>query len=525
MRALVSRYSWWGVGVLAVFVPSRLDTLTGWDDAYYVGQLTSAVEDHDLLLQNDLLDTPRPEETRMRSVTAILDSGAVQNTFGVGFAVLHGAYAWPVLAFWHRGMLALRATLALGSMALLVVTFLATGRVVARFGVSAGAIRLATVLALASSPLAMYATRTYSDSHLTSAALSALMLLGFLRWLDSGDLRDAALTGLAAGLLTVTRWQDACLWVMLLPAGMGAVRNRGTGATFLGVAAGGAAAAAALLVQPLAWRIQFGSWLLVPQGGDYLSWTRPRLLELILSSYHGLLPWAPGLALGLVALALRPAGDSAPRRGLRLGLVLAAALTLYVSATPRDWWAGDSYGPRRLSSLAPLAAIGLGLLLDRLRRWAWWVLGTTMLGWTVFTMSLYFSGIDDLSLVATVRWVDSWGPLHSLKPGFSLSDAPSRIDQIVGGLIVVILVGVVGLAWDHVRRSPRFQVAAITFGLAWVVLCDVWLAVVVPTNARWNPRWRAVVLGESEAGLPPFPPSIETAAQQVRGFVASGRTR
>jgi hypothetical protein len=505
---------WWGVGALAIWVTFRFADLTGWDDTYYVAQLTSAVEDGDLLLQNDLLDTPRPEEASLRSVTTILESGAVQNTFGVGFAVVHGAYAWPTLALHPRRLLALRTILTFGSMALLVLTFLATSRVVARLGVSAASARLATTVALVSSPLAMYATRTYYCSHLASATLAALVMLGMLRWLEARRWQDAALTGLAAGLLVINRWQDACLLTVLLPAGFVVAGSRRTRSTLGAVVVATGAAVAGGLAQLLAWRIQFGAWFLVPQGDSYLSWTRPRLIELLFSPYHGLLPWAPGLALGLAALALRPAATAL--RGLRLGLILATILTLYVSALPHDWWGGNSYGPRRLSSLVPLAAIGLGLLFDRLPRIPRVALACGALAWTVFTVSLYFSGVDDLSRAAEVHWRDRWGWLHSLKPGFSLSDAPTRVDKIAGAMLVALVVVTVGVAWALLRRSSLLRTAAVALGLAWVLFCDGWLALAVPVNDPWNPRWRAVVRGQSEVGYPPFPPSVEVAAQTVR---------
>ena len=71
---------WGAAGIVALFTASRLPGLGGWDDTFYVGQLTSAVRDKDLLLQDDLLSFPRPVPERLRAVTTITDSGAIQNT-------------------------------------------------------------------------------------------------------------------------------------------------------------------------------------------------------------------------------------------------------------------------------------------------------------------------------------------------------------------------------------------------------------------------------------------------------------
>src|SRR5947209_16070381 len=191
--------------------------------------------------------------------------------------------------------------------------------------------------------------------------------------------------GLAAGFLVITRWQDAVLAAGLAPALVIALRDptaRRRRLAGLALAALGGAAVASL--QLLAWRAQFGSWTLMPQGPAYVSWTRPHL-AFFLSTYHGLLPWAPGLVAGLVAFAwARPPLPRPTALAYTVGVLAGAAAVVYVSACVADWYGGDSYGPRRLSVLMPMVAVGLGHLMARLPRPARLAVAAAIVAWPVF---------------------------------------------------------------------------------------------------------------------------------------------
>ena len=450
-REFLWRHAWTGLGILALFITARLPALTGWDDAFYVGQLTSAVADRDLLLQDDLLAFPRPLAGRFRSITTVLPSGALQNTFSVGFAVVHGAYAWPFLALSRERIgEGLRWVLALGSLLFLALTALSTVRLCERWGVSPHMARLGTGLALASGPLALYGTRHYLNSHLLGAACVTLLLLGALRWMEDGRMRDALLVGLCSGLLVINRWQDAIVLVALGPLLAASLwRGEGRRPTFSGAALAVGACVAVGTLQLLAWRAQFSTWLLVPQGSGYMHWSHPAIVPLIVSPYHGMVPWAPGLALGLVAVVVWAAKDDAVAvKRLRSGLLLALPLFIYFSAAPRDWWGGGSFGPRRLATLVPIAALGLAVILERLGFWGRVAIAGTLLLWWTIAVSAYFSGFDDLWLFfrgtpgwfsplnpspsSEIGWIDTWGPFHALKPGFTFTDHPHNPDRLVG---------------------------------------------------------------------------------------------
>jgi hypothetical protein len=510
--------------------------LDGWDDAFYLAQLTSAVGDGDLMLQDDLLALGNPLPMRFRALTTILDSGALQNTFSVGPALLHAAYIWPVLVgrTWPD-LDVLRVLLAFGSMAALVALVRLSAACAQRLGAGPVASRVAAVLAVVASPLALYGTRYYLGSHLLSALWAALLLWSACAWLEEPKARYALALGLATGLLVVTRWQDA-----LVAAGVGpalgaslvtappAERRARAGHLALALVPVGLAVA----VQALAWRVQYGVPFLLPQGGGYMDWHRPHLWAFLFSTYHGLLPWAPGLAVGVAAFAwARGRFAAGVDRALRLGLLGAAAAAVYASASVSDWWGGESYGPRRLCVLVPLAACGLAALLGRLSRPGRAALVAGLAAWAAFTATAYVSGYDDLRVAFGsapdprspvgaaaydgARWIDrpgTWPKL--LRPGFTLTDRPTHGDRLLGAVATALLFLALNAAWRRAAGSAALQRALVAAGLVWLSVAALWMAR-LPSNARWNAAWRDTVAGRPPTGPEASPPGLAAAGAVV----------
>jgi hypothetical protein len=531
-------------GFLLLFTFFRMALLEGWDDAFYLAQLTSVVGDRDLMLQDDLLALANPFPMRFRALTIILGDGSLQNTFSVGPALLHASYTWPALVgrVWpDLGLL--RVLLALGSMAALIAFVVVTASLAARLGTPRPLSDVAAVLSVAAGPLALYGTRSYLGSHLLSALWCAVLLRVLLAWLEFPRPRFGAALGLAAGLLVVTRWQDGVLVAAFGPAFLASVLSdrEGRRARLVSLALAAAAGTAVVAVQALAWHAQYGSWFVMPQGGAYVSWSRPRLGPLLLSTYHGLLPWAPGLALGLLGVAfVRPPVRPAVRRALVAGLIAAAAATIYVSSSVWDWWGGDAYGPRRLAVLTPIAACGLGALLARLPRPGRWALVMAIGIWSAVTVTAFVSGYDDLRVAwghspdevnpvgpaayDTARWIDRPGTWpRMLRPGFTFSDRPDNRDRLVGAAAALAVFVLSLFVLDRLRRSARVQRAVVAVGLVWVLVSLAWMAA-LPSNGTWNRTWSAVVAGADPAPLVgSLPEGVATAAWAVAAVHASER--
>ncbi len=516
------RERWWLAAFVALLTFCRLPNVDGWDDAFYVGQLTSLLGDGDLRLQDDVVLVPKPLCEKDRVVTTVLPSGALANTFSVGPGLVLTPFTLPFVSKTSPPpWLPFRAASAFGAMSLLVLTAFVAVRVVGRLGVSAESARLATGLALLGCPLAVYATRSSLNAHAWGGLLLALVLHQALVWVESGRPRNAVALGLAAGLACVDRWQDA---VVVAPIVALAIAHAARSARpwQKGAALVAVAGSLAVACQLLAWWIQFGTPFLIPQGGAYMHWLSPALVPLVFSSYHGLVPWAPALALGLVALGLGLARDRPRGRWLVLGAAVGSALALYVSACPEDWWGRDSFGPRRLASLAPAAAIGLGFLLDRLRPRLRLLLALGLGLWSVVAVSAHLSGHDDLLLLLSGHpdpfrpaeaasdsgapaWINSWGALHALKPGFSLSDAPRLKDRIVGIACVALIVTLMRTLLPLLASRAWAQRVAVGLGL---LVVGAWLALLAraPSNRAWDAQWKAFLAAPLDpvisAGLP-----------------------
>jgi hypothetical protein len=152
-----------------------------------------------------------------------------------------------------------------------------------------------------------------------------------------------------------------------------------------------------LVVSPqlLYWKLLYGSFLLVPQGGGYVDLGSPRIEEVLFSSRHGLLSWAPVLWLALAGL------PRFVRRSPALGgaLAVSTGLALYVNASVFDWWAGASFGSRRFDGALAFFALGLAASIEwivpRIERSP--VVAVSLLLapfalWNFLLMGVYFGG-------------------------------------------------------------------------------------------------------------------------------------
>ena len=529
----------WIFAFLALLTFCRIPTIDGWDEAFYVGQLTSLVGDGDLKLQDDVVRVPRRFEEEYRILTTVDGTGALVNTFGVGPALLLAPFTFAAIgASTPPPWTSFRCGAALGAMLALILIALLVTAAARGLGVSASVAFMATSLAMVGGPLAVYGTRSYLNAHLWSALLVALCLHQALAWLHGGKHLNALGIGLSAGLVCVTRWQDAVLVVPLVLTVLVVARPASRTLTGIGLMAG--SMALAVSIQLLAWQIQFGTPLLVPQGAGYMRWLAPRIVPLLLSSYHGLVPWAPGLALGLLGLLLG-LGPGVPRppRALVCAMAVGTACALYVSACPVDWWGRESFGPRRLASLTPFAAVGLGFVLERLPQRTRLLLFALLGLWATVTVSAFFSGWDDLSVLllgrtdpfnpngiesyAGAAWINRWGALHFLKPAFSLSDAPQPGDRLLG-ILVALGVTLVGRGlWRLLSTRVAAQRAVAALAVAYLIGWNV-LLLKAPSNRQWNADWKRFLQAPLEpASTSRMPPEMAQACAVVVAPAAASR--
>lgn len=206
-----------------------------------------------------------------------------------------------------------------------------------------------------------YSLASPNYSHAVSMLTSAWFFGYWLRTRERESVRDIAFLGALAGLSSLMRWQDVVF--LLIPA-IEALRLRSWARRLAGLAAAGLAWLIVFSPQMIIWQVLYGRAFALPQGPSFMRWASPHLIDVLFSTNHGLLTWAPILALSLIGLA----GFVRRARGTALPITAVLVASWYVNAAVADWWAGEAYGARRFLSLYPLFVIGVAVWAQALGR-------------------------------------------------------------------------------------------------------------------------------------------------------------
>ncbi|MFN8357235.1 MAG: glycosyltransferase family 39 protein [Spirosomataceae bacterium] len=128
-----------------------------------------------------------------------------------------------------------------------------------------------------------------------------------------------------------------------------------------------------ILPFPLTNLYLFGKPFTVPQGSHFMIWDNPQLLNLLFSWRNGFFSYHPLLLVGFIgygAWLYQRFQQKDTLRWLWLVMMMAFLGQVYVNACVIDWWAGHSFGQRRLLSSLPLFVLGLCWVIDAAnRRW------------------------------------------------------------------------------------------------------------------------------------------------------------
>jgi hypothetical protein len=533
---------------LVVIWTFRLPNLEGWDDRFYVSQMVSVVSEGDLMLHDDLLAFDNVTEgARLRTIADMnpVRAGALSNNFGVGPAVIHSFYMWPRLIGTSGLPSSLRAASALGSMVLLVLLLLVMRTLLVELGFSPFAAGASALLAVYTGPLAVYGTRLQMNSHLPSALCGALLFWLAWRYRQEGGTVTAALLGLVAGLCAIVRFQDGVVPLLLAPflltrLTVSAERRR----TLKELCLAALLAAAVLVIQALALDRHNSQVEGIPQGPSYMNWTSPRLDYFLLSPVHGLVPWTPLFALGLAALiyATWRARDDQKRLFIA-SLFVIAVVQCYVSAAPKDWWGGSSFGPRRLSTITAAVAVGLATIGSSAPRRILHFGALAATAWSIIVTWLFSLHFDDLNLVFAGRLSNespfeaseyastaslTWAAFRQFATEtFSLIDhiPPSVLERLGGAAACVLVCVLTAFSWRAFVGSTRLRaiVATVTFLWVFIWTLALWRA---PSNRDVNAVWFAMDQGQAgEERLEALQPEVAAAGRVLLAWraVRSGR--
>ena len=212
---------------------------------------------------------------------------------------------------------------------------------------------VAVAAAALCTPLMFYLVYEPSYSHTFSAFAVTAFVWAWWRGREDRSAPGWLGLGVLAGLVAITRWQDAPMAAiaLLTPPPPGA-RWR---ALLL------VPGALVMLAPQLAVdQAIFGTWWPQRPAGLGLDPFAGHQLQVLLSSWHGLFVWHPVTAVAAAgSLLVRD-----PR--LRAACIFALVAETLIDGAAPDWWGGAAFGARRFIDLAPFWAIGLAALASRL---------------------------------------------------------------------------------------------------------------------------------------------------------------
>jgi hypothetical protein len=362
------------------------------DGKYYYQYLVSAVYDRDLDFTNQyqapMYPWMRSEIDHYGLRKAISpETGRPANPFPPGSALLwvpffsaswvfgsllnalgHAVDMNPFGRWFQLGVMVAGPTYAALSLGLL-------GRLLARMHlVSGSSSRLALGLVLLVSPLYYYAVFEPSMSHVYDLFAFVLYLLAVLNWAEGERPRDLAALSVSGALFILVRPQNAAtvalfsLVLFFLPARPVPEKTSGLRHRLLRFFGGMLPLLLGTLPVLAVNRYLYGRAFVVWQGADFFDLSRPNLPGLLFSGRNGLFSHHPLLFVGLAGfiwlLASRP-GET--RRWFLWTLLGSFIVQVWLNASVRDWWAGHSFGQRRLLSSLPLFTVGLAFLLEKVR--------------------------------------------------------------------------------------------------------------------------------------------------------------
>lgn len=251
---------------------------------------------------------------------------------------------------------------------------------------------LACITIWFASPLTFVFFYQATYSHLFESLTVAIFIYTWFILQKDSSLFRWFLLGLIFALISMARWQNLTFGILLLIPPRINLRLLISYPLFL---LGGFIG---FLPQLITWKIIYGRFLLIPQGGEYMKWKSPEILNLLFSSWHGLYSWTPITILSTIGLILLWKKS----RRLCMGLITVFLIQLYVNGCISDWWGGLAFSARRMAGYSSIFMIGLvafysSPLFSGWRRVGKFFLSGLAIFYTINLISTMFSTPDSLA--------------------------------------------------------------------------------------------------------------------------------
>lgn len=255
-------------------------------------------------------------------------------------------------------------------------------------GLPKDAIRWSIALYMVGSTFTYHLYVNSADSHMPSAFFAVLLLYTWRKMNDAPAYHQAIIMGIIAGMGALVRPHNALiLLIPLLYDGYVLIQQKQWKNYILNCVMMLLAFFITFSPQLMLWKTLYGSWIYAPRSGDVL-WLHPQWYNTLFSHYHGMLSWSPLFALGILGLFLSRKG------GL---FAVPFLLQLYLVSCHIAWWAGGSFGNRRMIGCVPLLIFGLAYLLQYLPKLWLKIVACVCALWTFLLMLAETGGTLPLS--------------------------------------------------------------------------------------------------------------------------------
>jgi hypothetical protein len=346
------------------------------DALHHYVQLRSAVFDRDLHFRNEyvrMYGLEQPSSETSWIFTDLTVTGHVRNFMPVGPALLWApAFLLVTLVAWVANLAGVpypldgygrmfQAAAGLSGVAAAAAGVWLACRTCQELFSARHSVWACVVVWLSSSAL-YYSVISPTYSHAGSLLATSGFWYAFVRTRFSPNVSRYALLGALVGAAALMRWQDATLLAAIATDLVWRLHDKvPIRRVFVWSVAAMGMAALVFTPQMVVWQALYGRPLALPQGSAFMRWSEPALLEVMFSTWRGLLTWTPVVAVALVGIPLLFKRDRLPGTAV----LVFFAISWYVNAAVADWWAGEAFGARRFVSCFAIFALGLAALLDR----------------------------------------------------------------------------------------------------------------------------------------------------------------
>ena len=351
------------------------------DGKYYYQYVISSFFDHDLDFSNNYLYQPPSwmgddiDQYHLREGINPT-TGRPGNIYSIGPAILwfpffvmsyyaavvlnHALHLHIVLDGWSRYF---HYSVMYSSVLYMLMTLGLVYRLLRR-QFSDSASKLAVALLLLGTNVLYYTVLEPSMSHVYDLFTAVLFLYLYCVVRESPERTIYYVgMGLAGGLHVLVRTQNvSTLAIVSAFLCLHVIEDyRATGRRILlaNLLAFAVVASLAVLPVPLINKYLYGGYFVVPQGRDFLHLSSPNLWGVLFSTRNGLFSHHPVMLFGIAGFAVMAVRSFATRdkdRSYWLMLAATLAIQVWLNASAADWWAGASFGQRRLiGSFLPFA--------------------------------------------------------------------------------------------------------------------------------------------------------------------------